>query len=121
MTPKNLDDVALRLHESDSVGVLKKPVKLGTEVLLGSSRLVIARDIPQGHKVALCSIADGEPVRKYGQIIGFAKGAIRPGDHVHTHNVVMKDFGRDYQFCTDARPINYHAAEQMRFFKGYSR
>jgi altronate dehydratase len=121
MTPKNFDDVALRLHESDSVAVLKRPVKAGVEVLLGASRLVIARDIPQGHKFALTAIAEGAPVRKYGQIIGFAKAAIAPGDHVHTHNVVMKDFGRDYQFCADARPINYHPADQMRSFKGYAR
>ena len=121
MTPRNFDDVALRLHESDSVAVLKRPLKAGVEVLMGAARLVLARDIPQGHKFALSAVAQGQPVRKYGQIIGFAKVDIAPGDHVHTHNVAMKDFGRDYQFCSDVRPVNYHPADQMRYFKGYAR
>src|SRR5262245_16969685 len=44
-----------------------------------------------------------------------------PGDHVHTHNVAMKDFARDYQFCVDARPVNYYSTKQMRYFPGYAR
>lgn len=43
--------------------------------------------VPRGHKVALRDIADGAPVRKYGQVIGAATEPIRAGDHVHTHNL----------------------------------
>ena len=28
--------------------------------------------IPSGHKIALLRVAAGEPVRRYGQVIGFA-------------------------------------------------
>src|SRR5205823_824795 len=66
-------------------------------------------------------IADGEPVKRYGQVIGFAKGNIPPGEHVHTHNLIMKDFDRDYAFCIDAKPVNYHSPDQMRYFQGYGR
>ena len=72
-----------------------------------------------GHKIAVAEIPDGAPVSRYGQIIGFAQGPIAPGAHVHTHNVVMKEFGRDYHFCADAVPINYHAPENMRYFQGF--
>src|SRR5262249_10239082 len=41
--------------------------------------------------------------------------------HVHLHNVQMRDFGRDYQFCSEARPVEYIPAEQMRYFPGYAR
>jgi altronate hydrolase len=121
MDPMNLEQIALRLHEADSVAVLKRPLKLGTTLSFGASTFVLTRDIPQGHKVAIRPVADGEPIRKYGQIIGFARGDIQPGDHVHTHNVVMKDFGRDYGFCSDVRPVNFYPQEQMRFFQGYAR
>src|SRR5437870_1100174 len=116
-----LDDAALRRRENDDVAVLKRPIKNGTELICGDHRITANRDIPAGHKIALAHIPDGAPVKKYGQVIGFAKGDIAPGDHVHTHNVAMKDFLRDYQFCTDVQPVNYYPPEQMRFFQGYLR
>src|SRR5262249_44898027 len=79
------------------------------------------QNIPAGHKIALKEIADGEPVKKYGQIIGFAQGRILPGEHVHTHNLLLKDFGRDYQFCRETRPMELYPAERMRHFQGYAR
>lgn len=45
------------------------------------------KNIPFGHKVALCNIQAGEYIYKYGEIIGKATETIYPGDHVHTHNV----------------------------------
>ena len=43
--------------------------------------------VPRGHKVALRDVAEGAPVRKYGQVIGAATAPIAAGDHVHTHNL----------------------------------
>src|SRR3546814_16548474 len=37
--------------------------------------------IPTGHKVATRAIAEGAPVVKYDQVIGFATQAIAAGDH----------------------------------------
>lgn len=114
-------DFALRLRDDDDVGVIKRPVRAGTLLTDGSVLLTVARDIPAGHKIALKTIPDGSPVKKYGQIIGFAKGDIRTGDHVHSHNLAVRDFARDYAFCADARRIDYYPPEQMRCFQGYAR
>ncbi|MDF2724495.1 MAG: D-galactarate dehydratase [Paenibacillus sp.] len=43
--------------------------------------------IPFGHKVAIVDIADGDKVRKYGDVIGQATAAIAAGRHVHVHNI----------------------------------
>jgi altronate dehydratase len=118
---RRLQDVAVVLHPADNVAVLKRPVKTGDELVNGSECLRATQSIGAGHKIALVEIEDSAPVRKYGQIIGFAKGRIAPGEHVHTHNVAMRDFGRDYQFCVDARPVAYYPSEQMRYFNGYAR
>ncbi|MCL5097326.1 MAG: altronate dehydratase family protein [Candidatus Omnitrophica bacterium] len=115
------EDWALRLHPKDDVAVLKRGLTAGQELGNETFRLSARTSIPPGHKIALLVIADGQPVRKYGQIIGFAQGAIAPGDHVHTHNLVMKDFGRDYRFCEDTRPVDYYPPEQMRYFQGFTR
>lgn len=121
MSQLKFTDAAIILHHSDSVAVAKRPLKAGDELLNGSERLRVAQDTRPGHKIALAHIADGAPVIKYGQFIGLAQGTIAPGEHVHTHNLALKDVGRDYQFCVEARPVNYVDASAMRHFPGYPR
>jgi altronate hydrolase len=107
------------LHPHDEVAVLKRTVKAGTELRNGDVRVTAARTIPAGHKLALARVADGAPVRRYGQIIGFAQGDIAPGEHVHTHNLVCKDFTRDYTAGVAVKPIP--VAATGRSFDGYLR
>jgi altronate hydrolase len=59
--------------------------------------------------VAVRPIRAGEPVRRYDQIIGFAKQDIAPGQHVHTHNLAYAQFARDYAAGQDAKPTEYVA------------
>ncbi len=74
----------LVIDPRDDVAVTLRPMAAGDVVIPG---VVAATDIPAGHKVALRSIALGEPVRKYGWPIGQATRPIDTGDHVHTHNL----------------------------------
>ena len=121
MSALNFHDYALRLHPADNVAVLKRSLQSGVTLANREVRLTTAQPIPAGHKVALAEIAPDAPVLKYGQIIGFARGRIAPGEHVHTHNVVVKAFARDHPFGADVRPVDFHPAEQMRYFPGYAR
>ncbi len=121
MAVRNFSETAIQLHASDNVVVLKRTLDTGDELANGSTRIVAAQRTGPGHKIAILQVPQGAPVRKYGQIIGFARVPIAPGDHVHTHNLELKDFGRDYDFCVEARPVDYYPAEQMRFFQGYAR
>ena len=47
----------------------------------------LSAETPMGHKVALFAIRKGEPVIKFGAVIGHATADIAPGDHVHLHNL----------------------------------
>lgn len=76
-------------------------------------------DIPEGHKVSLREISAGEPVKRYGQIIGFATTDIHAGDHIHTHNMGMGDFTRDYAFGEDLTSLP--APEKIDTFMGIRR
>lgn len=83
---------ALIIHPSDNVAtVVSAGVRAGTIVRLGGGAArgtVTARGtIPYGHKVALRPIPAGADVIKYGLPIGRTTRPIRPGDHVHVHNV----------------------------------
>src|SRR5262245_23645584 len=121
MAHRSFNEIAVLLRENDSVAVLKRPVKAGAQLVNGAFDISAAQTMGPGHKIALGEIPEGWPVRKYGQTIGFARGRIGPGEHVHTHNLELKEFGRDYQFCADAIPVDFYPTEQMRYFQGYSR
>jgi altronate hydrolase len=108
----------LRLHADDNVVLATIALDIGADIDAG----VRARDkIPARHKVATLPIADGDAIRKYGQVIGFAVGDIQPGTHVHEHNCRMGDFDRDYAFCSDVRPVDLVADVDQRYFLGFPR
>ncbi len=117
----NLNDFALRLHDEDNVAVVKRLIRAGQCLQYHDVIMRSSKDIPPGHKIAVALVAAGDPVVKYGQVIGFARTAIEPGQHVHTHNLSIRDFGREYDFCRDARPVNYYPPDAMREFDGYLR
>ena len=74
----------LRLHGDDDVAVAIAPLPAGTAI---GPDIRVSHDIAAGHKVAIRAVAPGRPVRKYGQVIGYALAPIQPGDHVHLHNL----------------------------------
>ena len=78
------DDVAAALDAVTAGGTVK--------VTLGATgdavrELAARQDIPFGHKLALHDIAMGKPVHRYGFPIGIATRDIKPGEHVHSHNM----------------------------------
>ncbi len=95
MTNKALRTV--RLHADDNLIVCIDQLSAGASV----DGVAAAGRIPRGHKMATRPIAKGEPVRKFGQIIGFASEDIAQGAHVHEHNCSMGAFERDYAFAEE--------------------
>src|SRR4051794_378123 len=91
----------IRLHPDDGVLIARNSLMPGVEVTKG---IITTERIPAGHKVAIRAITVGEPVRRYGQIIGFATQPIAPGQHVHTQNCGMGDFAKDYAFGVNVTP-----------------
>ncbi|BDE06748.1 altronate hydrolase [Vulcanimicrobium alpinum] len=85
--PLAADGSALRLKEDDDVAVALRPLAPGAAVTFGGETVVVAAQIPTGHKFATRPIAGGALIRKYGQVTGRATGAIATGEHVHVHNV----------------------------------
>jgi altronate hydrolase len=92
----------IRLAAEDGVVIARIGLPPGTPVAEGIT--VSGRRVPPGHKVATRAHAVGEPIKRYGQIIGFATETIAPGDWVHVHNCAMGDFSKDYAWGVDAKP-----------------
>ncbi|MET4635176.1 UxaA family hydrolase [Kaistia defluvii] len=107
------------LNPQDNVSVARAVIPAGT-VLPGSN--VVARDeIPSGHKISIQPIEAGQPVLKYGQVIGTASAAIQPGEHVHLHNLAMQESDVTHNFAADARPTPLLPEAERRTFEGYVR
>ena len=109
---------ALRLNADDNVVIAVDEIKQGDAP---ANAPMAAQRVPRGHKMATVKIETGEPIRKFGQIIGFASEPIAPGHWVHTQNCVMQDFARDYHFSEGARNEEILPVAQQATFEGFRR
>jgi altronate hydrolase len=107
----------IRLHPADDVVIARQQLVSGSVLL--DEKVTISGLIPPGHKVATRAIAVGDPVKRYNQIIGFAKRPIGPGEHVHLHNLAMGEFTRDYAISADVKPTQF--ADPAATFMGIVR
>jgi len=108
----------LVLSKKDNIAVALDVVREGVSTTEG---VVALTTIPKGHKFAVRAIASGEPVIKFGQIIGFAKTAIAPGEWVHEHNIGMGELHHDYHFGQGALPPDILPVAGQASFFGYRR
>ncbi|HYD39606.1 MAG TPA: altronate dehydratase family protein [Anaeromyxobacter sp.] len=87
MTAPAPSATVLRLHPDDDVVIALEALAPGAEVATPDGPVTVVAGVPAGHKLAVRALAPGAPVRRYGHVIGAATAPIRPGDHVHTHNL----------------------------------
>jgi len=116
---KKVDVLSIRLNTEDNVVVAMREIDSGCRM---EDEKIVTRDpIPAGHKVATGAIRKGDYVRKYGQIIGVASIDIEAGDHVHTHNVAMSQFSRDYSASSDVKSTEFVPEKEQATFDGIMR
>ena len=109
----------IKIHSKDNVAVALCPLPAGRKLTVDSQELVLAEDIPQGHKFALSDITEGGRVIKYGSPIGFAKEPTKAGSWIHTHNlrtglgdVLTYSYDRQFSPVEPSAPV---------LFQGYRR
>jgi altronate dehydratase small subunit len=78
------------IHRDDNVGtVVGGDIAASAAVAVAGvmqGTVPVAEPVPYGHKVALRALAAGEPVIKYGVVVGSMTRAVCAGGHVHVHN-----------------------------------
>lgn len=108
---------SILLNADDNVVIALEDIAAGARAAFVD--VPLTNQILRGHKIARTPIAAGEKVIRYGQIIGHAKADIRPGEHVHVHNLGMGDHSQDYQHAEASHPLA--PITQERTFMGYRR
>lgn len=116
---KRVAGPVVRLHPADNVVIARTDVAIGTAI--ASEGLTSRAQVPAGHKIAARRIAKGDPILKYNVVIGFASTDIEPGSYVHSHNVELKDFQRDYAFGADYAPTDFVPEAERATFEGIVR
>lgn len=76
----------IKIHTLDNVAVALADLAEGTDVTVDGQAVTLRKAVSRGHKFALCEIAQGENVMKYGLPIGHALVDIAAGEHIHAHN-----------------------------------
>ena len=98
-------DLTIKLNPADDVVIARLDISAGTELIKEGVRVAV--NVPAGHKIAVRDIAEGQPVRRYNQVIGYSTKPIRSGEHVHVHNLGMAHFERDYAYGADYKPTEF--------------
>lgn len=111
----------LLLREGDDVAVAVQPLKAGDVIAVNGSEVRVLKDVPPGHKVAVHSVRESEPVHKYGQIIGYATRSIDEGDHVHVMNLGVKPLSLDCEYSTAVPHVEMVPQAERRTFQGFKR
>jgi hypothetical protein len=81
---------AFQVQASDNAATLLSEALAGAALTIvgpaGKRELLAREKISMGHKIALAAIPEGEPITKFGIVIGVAMRRIEPGEWVHLHN-----------------------------------
>ncbi|MDP9996402.1 galactarate dehydratase [Variovorax boronicumulans] len=72
----------IRIHAADNVAIVANDGGLKTGATFADG-LVLVDNVPQGHKVALADLAEGDAIVRYNVVIGYAQKALPRGSWVH--------------------------------------
>ena len=109
----------IHINPKDNVVVALHPISKGTVFEGDGYKVAAATDIPQGHKMTLKALSDGDQVIKYGFSIGHATQSVGVGEWIHTHNMRTNLEGElEYTYNP-----NVHFPEKLEAptFMGYRR
>lgn len=106
----------IRIHSQDNVVVTLTTLEKGDHI----ENLLINEQIPVGHKVALCDIAAGSNIIKYGYPIGHARELITAGSWVNEKNIQTNLTGLS-DYCWQPNVIPSLSCDIQLSFQGYRR
>lgn len=110
----------IQIAKGDNVIIALTELKEGTTLSFNGNEIVLKNDIPQGHKIAVETIAVNDHIIKYGDPIGHATKAIEVGEHVHVHNIKTNLSGTiAYSFDQKLNQLKYGQRDLK--FDGYKR
>ena len=106
----------IRINPADNVAVALADLKAGTLV----EGITLKTDIPQGHKITLRPLKEGDDVIKYGYPIGHVTRSVEAGEWID-HNCVKTNLEGLLDYSYDPAKVEIAPAEVRRTFRGFRR
>lgn len=119
-SPRGIHNSVILLHPLDNVAVALVPVAPGHQIEIDEMELIAKAAIPAGHKIAVRAISSGEPVYRYGNMIGVATKRIESGEHVHVHNLGFEET-HTTEISIGEAPVRAEKTVASATFLGYQR
>lgn len=110
----------IKIHPDDKAAVALQPLAMCHSLIVDDEEITLTEDIPQGHKFALCNIAKGEKIIKYGAPIGIATCEIKKGSWIHTHNM-KTGLGELLTYTYEPKHNEFPAPKKTHYFQGFRR
>lgn len=110
----------IKIHPKDKVAVALQPLIAHRVLIVDGEEIILAEKIPQGHKIALCDIAKGEEIIKYGSAIGIARCDIKKGSWIHTHNM-KTGLGELLTYTYNPQQTGIPVPKETHYFQGFRR
>ncbi len=83
-----MSQAAILLHPDDNILVCRRDTDVGDKIILDIlEQVVVQQAIKLGHKIARSHIPTGDPIIKYGMVIGRTTADVPQGSWVHVHNM----------------------------------
>lgn len=113
----NEENAVILLNGNDNVAIARVPLAPGQRITVGKADIEASDSVLPGHKIALQNIRAGEPVHRYGEMIGLARYDIAAGQHIHEHNLAYQELEPTFDHVFPVRtPV-----ASTRSFQGYKR
>lgn len=76
----------VKMRPEDNVAIAVSDLHIGDKI---TGDIVVRDEIPQAHKIALHDLAKGQPVMRYGVVLGYAKSDIEAGDWINENSLEL--------------------------------
>ncbi|MBU1357459.1 MAG: galactarate dehydratase [Gammaproteobacteria bacterium] len=106
--------LAIRIHPDDNVAIVANEGGLAAGTVFPDG-LTLRERVPQAHKIALTDLAEGEAIRRYNVVIGYAQKALPRGSWVHERVMTMPSAP-----TLDGLPIATVRAPELPPLEGYT-
>lgn len=111
----------IQIYERDDVAVAVEPIIKGETLSWGAQSVTALENIPQGHKIALRDLTEGQSIMKYGYAIGHTKCFIKKGAWIHSHNLATNLNGTLSYTYQPVTPLKADTKNCVKTFQGYVR
>ena len=110
----DLRPLYIQVHPFDNVAIIVNEGGLPAGTAFESG-LVLVDAVPEAHKVALENVREGEPIVRYGAVIGYAEVSIMKGSWVHETKIRLPEAPD-----LDRLPISTSVPEPMPPLEGFT-